>query len=154
MKTRPKRSPRDNPKSTYWRKRADVLWSKLIRWMWGGRCAICGEAGRDSHHLISRRIVSIRHDPRNGMYLCPSHHRLNPYFSAEGGPIAFADWLEQNFPKIHDWILRTRPIIGKKPNYKEIHDKLAEVLSRLEDARALPGLERRLLAADELEKQP
>ena len=152
MKTKTKRSGKANPKSTYWRNRADILWSKLIARIWKGRCAFCGEPGRDAHHLISRRIVSIRHDPQNGIYLCPSHHRLNPYLSAHGGPVAFTEWLRGDHPEIHAWVVKTRPIIGKKPNYKEIHDSLQEQLSRAEHTDNLPVVRVQWPAADELEK--
>ena len=50
----------------------DRLWSALIRARDGGRCQNprCFRPGNQPHHIFTRRHLSTRHDPENGILLC------------------------------------------------------------------------------------
>lgn len=80
------------------KKKADELWSKLVKLRAKGKCEIetCGkDSTLNSHHIYSRANNSVRHDPENGACLCASHHKLNSKFSAHLAPADFMDWIRE-----------------------------------------------------------
>jgi hypothetical protein len=116
-----------NPKSKYWRDRADTIWARLIRRP--GKCAIDNEdcAGPlNAHHLISRRIGCLRHDMCNGIALCVSHHLFSSRLSPHKGSVGFAAWMANNRPEQWDWAMQNRWSDGPV-NYKEAYEKLKEI---------------------------
>jgi len=132
-KKRKKRSElqkrKDNPRSSYWRSRADKAWATLQYILWDHKCAVCGEGGRlEAHHLVPRNVVSLRHCVRNGIVLCPTHHKWNPYLSAHGGPAGFADWLQKHHPEQFAWAVAARAKPGTKPDYKAVYEQLTTIL--------------------------
>jgi len=93
-----KRKPTERKKAET---RKDNEWSALVKKQWGHKCAICGEEkGVQSHHLITRSNKALRHDPMNGICLCPMHHTLSARLSAHKTPIKFREWLHTNHPDI------------------------------------------------------
>jgi hypothetical protein len=113
-----------NPRSTYWRNKADALWSELIRRP--GVCAVCGEGNVQAHHLISRSAAATRHRLENGIALCPKHHRLDARLSAHKGPMAFAAWINQHHPDRWVWVNEHKWDVVR-PNYKEAYEYLCDV---------------------------
>ena len=94
---------KDNPFSTYWRKRADRRWSAVIRQ--AGCCAYCGRAsGLEAHHLISRSRLALRHRIECGICLCRHHHRFCSQISPHLAPTAFEAWLQRAYPERYRWI--------------------------------------------------
>ena len=91
---------RENTCSLYWRNKADAAWKAYIRHAFGFRCAICGksEGKLDTHHLVSRDILHMRHDPDNGILLCVNHHFRDREVSAHKGTIGFIVWIMANRP--------------------------------------------------------
>ena len=87
----------------------DRLWQRVIRKLWRGRCAICGQPGSEGHHLIKRRHMQFRHDPDNGVYLCRHHHD-----QAETRQRAFLKELERTNPEIVGWLARAE-VASRKP---------------------------------------
>lgn len=49
-------------------------WRKAVIATWGGRCAHCGFAEVECHHIVKRRHAMLRNDYRNGIPLCKSCH--------------------------------------------------------------------------------
>ena len=48
-----------------------ALWSKAIRALWGGRCAMCGNAGSQAHHFFGKKAYpAVKFDLDNGVFLC------------------------------------------------------------------------------------
>ena len=74
-------------------------WSAIVHARTDGRCEVCGAEGKnDAHHVQPRQVCSgLRFDPRNGVCLCPSHHKFGRQ-SAHKGMLWFADWFRKNRP--------------------------------------------------------
>jgi hypothetical protein len=117
---------KDKVGSPYWKKKADSVWSMLIRSV--GRCAVCGEAGNDAHHLIGRGRLATRHSLANGLCLCHAHHKWSNTLSAHGAPLAFAEWLQKNHPERWDWVCEHKNDICQKPDYKARYEELQGIL--------------------------
>lgn len=69
-------------------------WSELVKLRAMFRCEYpgCGFYGRidtlESHHFVSKRILSLRFDPEVGICLCHGHHSDTPA-AAHGGDGSF-----------------------------------------------------------------
>ena len=90
-----KRSPlrKQSPKKSL-EKKADKLWSTYIRMRDKDTCRICKKPGRNPHHIFTRSIKHLRHNPDNGICLCAYCHVLGKY-SAHKGPYHFKTVLEK-----------------------------------------------------------
>lgn len=55
-------------------KKLDELASKLCCREWGGKCALCGKAGSQTHHYFSRRHYSLRWEIDNLAFMCFACH--------------------------------------------------------------------------------
>ena len=110
-------------------KQADRLFAAFIRAR-DGRCVIGNPAGdlRDRSecwgelecaHLLSRRFMATRWDPRNAVALCEGHHR---YMTEH--PLAWADWREElRGPSVMRDLIR-RAYGGPKPDVAAIVEQL------------------------------
>lgn len=79
------------------RNRNDKIWRLSIVEEYRG-CAICGKRERaNAHHIIPRTFKDTRWDFKNGILLCPKHHKLGKY-SAHKHPLWFVTWLANS-----DW---------------------------------------------------
>ena len=126
---------KDDTASTYWRRQADAAWSAYIRDRAGGLCAICGEPGGQAHHLIGRSCKRHRHNPDNGLCLCPLHHRFDHRLSAHKAPLAFACWLAETLPEVWAWVQAHRnDYMTEKPDYKVRAEALQPLASPEADA--------------------
>lgn len=57
------------------KKKADILWSKIIKAKYNNQCAFCPETyAIAGHHIRSRRFGNTRWDTDNGVSCCRSHH--------------------------------------------------------------------------------
>jgi len=75
-------------------------WAELVKERDGNKCVICGNPKRlNAHHIIGRHDKYLRFDIKNGISLCPFHHRLNREFSAHFGSFNFILWLIENRPE-------------------------------------------------------
>ena len=101
----PLQKAKENPQSTYWRNKADAAWSATIRRHYKGRCAYCGEPGRDTHHLVDRDVFVLRHETLNGILLCYQHHRGNARVSAHRGSVGFLAWFMQHWPDRWEYLV-------------------------------------------------
>lgn len=78
----------------------DILWQRLQVKRWKAKCGICGSTrGTSGHHLIKRRHMEYRHDPRNGILLCFGCHEM-----AETRQQVFLAKLKAKHPDIHTWL--------------------------------------------------
>ena len=116
---------KDNPNSLYWKKKADKAWGEYIHS--NDSCLICDDSSKklEAHHLVSRAVTHLRHDPENGILLCSWHHKFDPGCSPHAGPIGFSEWLKENYPNKHEYVLTNRYKTGK-PNYKESYENLTK----------------------------
>ena len=54
----------------------DTLWSQLIKILYGNACFYChGHGPVQSAHIIGRAHMATRYHVKNGIALCPAHHR-------------------------------------------------------------------------------
>jgi len=94
------------------------------------RCAICGksEGKLDCHHLVSRSVGVLRHDPRNGILLCPLHHVYDSTLSAHKGTLLFFLRLQE-----HEMVdlkyLTERMMIKKSMTDRVWLEEVSELLS-------------------------
>lgn len=68
--------------------KADKLWSLAVKLRAGMKCERCHKTDTlNSHHVISRKFNSLRHDLDNGVCICASCH-----FWAHQNPIESSLW--------------------------------------------------------------
>jgi hypothetical protein len=114
-------------------------WSAAI--LASARCAVCGVGVRmklngdgtpatirrgpraglpvminlNAHHLLDRdKHREHRTDRRNGICLCPRHHKFGRY-SFHRSPIWAAEWLRRNRPEQYAWavaVIEADPLSG------------------------------------------
>lgn len=120
-----------DPNSPFWKRKADALWAEHIHRTWPG-CLVGlldpAEApackGRlEAHHLISRRVLHLRHTKECGVRLCSWHHEFSPRCSPHSGPLGFAAWLEAHAPMLFAWLKMHNWSHGTH-NFKEAADSL------------------------------
>lgn len=116
---------KDNPRSKYWKTKADKLWGLIIHER--GVCAVNDNcAGNlEAHHMISRSNTATRHTIENGILLCSKHHKFDPHLSAHKAPMAFAEWLQYNDPDKFEWCSKNKYKIAK-PDYEKAYGLLLE----------------------------
>ncbi len=115
------------PSRTTLRNRADKLWSKLI--LSKGACEVCGrKLGLNAHHIVGRRNLTLRYDPRNGCSLCCGCHRLYKE-SAHEDPIWFMAWMMQNRPEDYNYLWEQKERLSTSIDYDAIIRQLEGLLS-------------------------
>ena len=119
---------KDNCRSTYWKTKADSVWGKAVHNL-NKQCLINdGCAGQlEAHHLISRANTATRHKIENGVLLCSKHHKWDNKLSAHGAPLAFAEFLQTNYPAKWHWCCEHKHEISKA-DYKTAYEELLEIL--------------------------
>ena len=97
MKTLLKRTPiKRKPKSPLKKLQDRLLdlWSEIVKERAGYRCEICKSVKcLNSHHIITKKNLTLKWDLKNGCCLCANCHTLNK-LSAHGDPLFFIDWLK------------------------------------------------------------
>jgi len=84
-------------------KKADKLWSELVKHQWDNVCAYCSKTTYlNSHHLFTRSRRATRWRSKNWICLCSWCHTLSSTFSAHQTSLEFYQWLEEKFWR--DWI--------------------------------------------------
>ena len=120
-----------NPRSLYWRAKADAVWSKLIRQ--AGVCAVNNadcSGGLNAHHLIGRRVGCVRHSLQNGICLCATHHVFSSRLSPHQGAVGFAAWMQGNRPEQWTWAMEHR-WDQARPDYKAAYERLKAIQEEL-----------------------
>ena len=115
MKTAKKKKAEHLPKI---RRRLFQLWSEAVRERDGHKCTYCGikrgtlnDNGKktkcDAHHFLERNVKGspLKFDIRNGITLCPKHHKFSGMFSAHKAPINFYEWVRNEHPIHHRFVL-------------------------------------------------
>lgn len=117
---------KDNPRSKYWRNKADELWGLVIHEIYK-TCAVGKDcSGRvEAHHLISRSNGATRHSIENGIGLCSKHHKFCSNLSAHKAPLAFSEWLMEHDPDKWEWCSRNK-WKAVKPDYRVAYGLLLE----------------------------
>ena len=96
-------SKKKKPSKKSLRKKADKLWAELVKLKAGEKCEVCGKTKKqtrlNSHHIIGRNYLPLRHDTRNGVCLCAACHKFSPIRSSHSNPLWFIEWLRRNRDK-------------------------------------------------------
>ena len=123
---------KDNPRSTYWEKKADTVWAEIMHEHLFVGCAVCGrtDVKLEAHHLLTRAKKSTRHRLENGIILCSSHHQFSRELSAHKAPLEFFLWMEEHRPDQLQWVKDNRHKI-RTLNYKLTLERLVAVRGRL-----------------------
>ena len=122
---------KDNPRSKYWENKADEAWGELVHTVYT-RCLVNTDcAGHlEAHHLISRANKMTRHKLENAALLCSKHHKFCNKLSAHGAPLAFSEFLQENYPHIWEWCSEHKYETGKA-DYREAYEELKQKLTDL-----------------------
>lgn len=107
MKRSPLRKLSKHPAAEYSRQ-ATKWWRECVRLIWKNRCALRGVPGHvcahyngrpilEAHHIIPKSVSEFhRHNPTNGIYLCPKAHDW-----AENERKAFLETLKAVWPSMY-----------------------------------------------------
>ena len=117
---------KDNPRSKYWKTRADKLWGYAIHSIYD-TCIIDDDcSGRiEAHHLIGRARTATRHKIENGVGLCTLHHKFSNTLSAHAAPLAFAERLREELPSTWEWCSENKYKVSK-PDYAQSYSDLID----------------------------
>jgi len=123
-----------DPKSKYWRNKADKSWSLYIR---RHKCIVCGSGEYlQAHHLVDRWVRPLRHNPLNGVPLCPKHHKWWLKISGHKGPFGLAWLLQKSYPEQWLWVMsqfeRWDEMMAEPVNYQEAYLRMEELRETLE----------------------
>jgi hypothetical protein len=101
----------------------------------GNKCEICGQDSKtvrlNSHHIIGRKFLGFRHDVRNGVCLCASHHKFSPVQSAHENPLWFYKWLSINRKKDLDYLEKNYST-AVKLEYTDTIDRLTKLMKKFD----------------------
>lgn len=120
---------KDNPRSVYWRNKADSEVSQFYKQQ---ACAVCGSEDMVcGHHIIPKSRSAIhRHSPQNLIPLCPKHHTFGNDICAHGqnglAIVRWWEWFQEHKPEQYEWVKAHEHEIGK-PNYQEAYEYWVEV---------------------------
>lgn len=127
------------PNSKYWRKKADLMWSNVIRQV--GECEMCHRQGIRgekqgwtnlyAHHLIEKSYGrKFRHDVSNGISLCAYCHKWDALKSPHRNRDGFREWLKEHRPGQYQWLLRNEQDKKTQPiNYEQNYIMLNEMFN-------------------------
>ena len=115
----------EDPTSRYWKLKADKLWKLIVTHLGGGKCTICsGTEFVQAHHILPREMYSHRHDVRNAILLCCSHHKYSFEISPHKAPVEFFKWLIKIHPDLWEWLTSQAPTRKNSITFKEVVDNL------------------------------
>lgn len=108
--------------------RCDVLWAKAVKLRAEGLCEFCAKPGADSHHMVGRTAVYLRHALPNGVFLCKGcHFRFHNRES-----LFLWDWMRVHRPEDYQYVLDHRQEICKRRDYGIVETALKAWLSEFE----------------------
>lgn len=82
----------------------DKEWAIAVKSRFNNGCAICNRKDYlNAHHIIPREFKDTKWDVKNGIALCPLHHKLGRYSFHKNGLWAM-NFLKTNFPEIHAYL--------------------------------------------------
>ena len=98
-----KRTNANVPAKGRLREMADALWSLAVREDWAWRCAVCGSATVEAHHLVPRQHEATRYELRNGIALCSRCHQFDPDISPHQNASGWMLWLKRYHRPLWQW---------------------------------------------------
>ena len=111
------------------KRKADKLFSELI--LLKGKCERCGiRRTLQVHHIIGRRNLNLRFDPKNAVCICSGCHTLRRD-SAHQDPLGFQAWLIKKRRKDYNYLMFKRMELATQVDYEDIIKRLQDTLSSL-----------------------
>ncbi len=111
-----------DPDSKYWKKKADSLFSKLVRRI--GKCEYCERTEYlNCCHLIPKENNPTRWILNNAVCLDAGHHKFWRDWSFHRNPVAFFIWFIEKFPLRWE-ILKELLNRTKRETAKEAYERL------------------------------
>ena len=102
--------------------KADKLWSKKVTA--NKICEVCGQYGNQPHHIIGRKNLRLRHDLRNGVCLCFTHHTGGNQ-SAHNDPQWFLnEWMVTNRPDDYNYLWEKKNDLEIQVDYEKRIEEL------------------------------
>lgn len=117
-------------------KELDALASKLCKAVAGHKCVRCGATEYlQWHHIVTRRIKTLRWDMSNGLCLCRGCHFWWHNVAQMGEQWS---WLDEKFgPDLRAYLnSRVKAVGDKKIDRKAIRESLQNTLASVEKARS------------------
>jgi 5-methylcytosine-specific restriction endonuclease McrA len=119
-----RKSDKEDPNSRYWRNKADILFSKLVRAR-DGKCIKCGATDHiQCCHILPREERAFRWHLENAITLCPSCHKWSRDCSFHKNPARFFTWLAVHQWSIWNSIGRLTPTYKDSNSFQEIYKML------------------------------
>lgn len=113
-----------DPNSKYWKKRADSLFSKIVRKV--GKCQYCGGTKYlNCCHLIPKENWHTRWVLDNAICLDAGHHKFWRNWSFHHNPVAFFIWFIEKFPLRWKRLKElSEPLFTNRETAKEAYERL------------------------------
>jgi len=132
------------PNSGYWLAKADEAFMVQFR---GLPCEFCEKLGIEHtegtcfHHVIAKKqSKSLRYDKRNGIVLCPAHHKWSNDMAAHSDSVfvvqAWVDFFKKHFEDRYNWCMsngRLKYRFTYREAYEAIEAGLTEYARRQHD---------------------
>ena len=78
----------------------------------GQPCAVCGSTvGTVGHHIVTRSVGFLRHDPENILPLCVEHHtggNMAPHSTSSKAQHRFEEFIRRKYPGRFEWLQELR----------------------------------------------
>lgn len=111
------------------KKECDRLWSLIVRR--GRRCLVCGQERTDAHHLIGRGNIRFRWDLKNGVALCPRHHKWDQCVSPHTTLGAAVNFMEFLSDEQREWFMENK---DDKTRVLVDMDKLYDIMESIKSS--------------------
>lgn len=103
-------------------------WRRAVIAIHGERCVLCGRQPVECHHIVKRRHMVLRHDPKNGVPLCVACHPVADTIDGRAAIEAQVDieyLRDMEFTRLKDWLqsmgmTRTEFLAGELEELKRI----------------------------------
>lgn len=125
-----KRKKVKKPSKKTLKRKCDKLYSDIIRSK--KYCEMCQKLGTDTHHVITRRNLTLRFELSNGVLLCKSCHVFS-LKSAHQDPLGFMEWFKKVRGVDYLYLKVNRNILSPQFDYekklKELNEAFNNILS-------------------------
>lgn len=103
-----------------------ALWQGIVKSNADHKCEVCGRSDGilAAHHIVGRKNLTLRYDPKNGCCLCYQHH-VGGNQSAHNDP----QWF------LNEWLVTKRP-----DDYNYLWEKKMEIATNMDYEKRLEGL--------------
>ena len=106
----------------------DILWAEAVKLRAEGLCEYCANPGAESHHMVGRTAVYLRHALPNGVFLCKACHMK--FHTKES--LFLWEWMKEHRADDYQYVSEHRNEICKRRDYGVVEAALKAWLSEFE----------------------